>query len=168
MTGQVLYFGGIERSPSLPEGNAWRHLLDAHATISISDQVSVLFHGDAGVEPNDLGTSGWLAAAAYVRLQLASKLAGSVRGDYFREWRASSGGTEAAPIFWPADWVSSVTATLDHRPAAGLSVRLELRHDRANSPVFFGGDVTGDGSATPYEPNRRAQETVTLGATAWF
>jgi hypothetical protein len=168
LTGQVLYFGGIERPPGAPEGNAWRHLLDAYATITINDQVSLLIHADTGVEPNDIGTSAWVAAAAYAKVQLSSKLYGAVRGDYFREWVASDTATRASPIFWPADWISSLTATVAYQPIAGLSVRLEARHDHADARVFFGGDVTGDGDTVPYEPNRRAQDTLTLGVTGWF
>lgn len=158
VTGQLLYFGGIERT----DDTAWRHLLDAYATITVSDHVSLIVHGNGGVEPSDLGTSSWLAAAAYAKIQLSPKLYGAVRTDYFREWRAQE------PIFWPADWIGSFTATFAYQPVDGLSLRLELRADRADAPVFFGGDVTGDGTTVPYEPNRRAQETITLGATAWF
>jgi hypothetical protein len=75
---------------------------------------------------------------------------------------------EAAAIFWPTPWVASATPTLAAQPTDGLSVRLELRHDRAKTPAYFGGDVAGDGVTSTYVPNRRAQDTLTLGATAWF
>jgi hypothetical protein len=66
-------------------------------------------------------------------------------------------------------WIASGTATLAMQPVDGISVRFEYRHDQADGRVFFGGDVTGDGSALmPYVPNRRAQDTLTLGAVAWF
>jgi hypothetical protein len=158
VTGQVLYFGGIERPTGAPEGKAWRHLLDAYATISVTDQVSVLVHADGGVEPNDLGTSGWFAAALYGKFILSPRLYAAARADYFREWVATS----ASPIFWPTPWIASGTATVAYQPVDGLSVRLEYRHDHAKSLVFFGGDVVAD------TPNRDMQDTVTLGATAWF
>lgn len=63
---------------------------------------------------------------------------------------------------------SDAYATIAYQPVDGISVRMELRHDHADSRVFFGGDVAGDGVTIPFEPNRRAQDTVTLGATAWF
>ena len=168
VSGQVLYFGGIERASAAPEGKPWRHLLDAYATFTLSEQASVLVHVDAGIEPNDLGRSGWLAGAVSGKVQLAPKIYAAARLDAFREWLASDGGVRAGAIFWPTPWVGSGTATLAYQPITGLSVRLEMRHDHAKSDVYFGGDVTGDGGMTPYVPNRRAQDTLTLGATAWF
>ncbi len=40
--------------------------------------------------------------------------------------------------------------------------------EHADDAVFFGGDVMGDGSTTPYVANHRAQDTFTAGAVAWF
>ena len=159
LTGQVLYFGGIERD------TAWRNLLDAYATYAITEQTSVAAQLDAGVEPNDFGTSGWFAAALYGKVQLSPKLFAAARADYFREWVADM----ATPIFWPTPWLASGTLTLAVQPIDGLSLRAELRHDHADTNAFYGGTVVGDGTAmNPYLPNRRAQETLTLGATAWF
>lgn len=168
INGQVMYFGGIERATGVSEGKAWRHLLDGYATIAISDDFSVLAHADAGIERNDFGTSGWVAAALYGKLQLGPKLYAAARGDYFREYVAGDTGATAAALFWPTPWIASGTATLALQPADGISLRLELRHDRAKTEVFFGGDVAGDGLVMPFEANRRAQNTLTLGAVAWF
>lgn len=162
--GQVIYMGGIERPPGAPEGNAWRNLLDAVATIDISDAVAVQGELDGGVEPNAFGTSGWFAAAAYGKVTLSDALFTALRVDYFREWVA----TGATPIVWPTEWLASITATLAYQPIDGVSLRLELRHDQAKTPVFFGGTVEGDGVTMPFVPNRRSQDTMTLGATAWF
>lgn len=168
VNGQLAYFGGIERPTGAPEGKPWRHLFDAYATIAATDDVSFLVQLDGGVEPNDIGTSNWLAGALYAKVQLAPKVYAAARGDYFREHVAENAGTSAAPIFWPTAWLASETATLALQPIEGLSVRLELRHDHAKDRVFFGGDVMGDGVMTPYVPNRSAQDTLTVGAVAWF
>lgn len=141
VTGQVLYFGGVERS-------AWRHLLDAYATVIATDDVTVMVHADGGVERDRAGTAGWLAAAVYAKVALTPRLYAAARADYFRQWTA---------ILWPTAWIASGTATLAYQPADGLSVRLEYRHDHAASPVFFTRDVMSD-----------MQDTVTVGATAWF
>jgi hypothetical protein len=162
--GQVLYMGGIERPTGVPEGTAWRSTVDAYATVDVTDEISVLAHVDGGWEPNAFGTSGWLAGALYGKLALTHELYVALRGDYFREWVAKT----ATPIFWPTEWVAEVTATLAYQPIDGISVRLELRHDQAATPAYFGGQVSGDGVTTPYIPNRRAQDTATLGVTAWF
>lgn len=91
-----------------------------------------------------------------------------MRGDYFREWTASRDGDAPARLLWPTDWVASGTATVAFQPAPGFSLRAEYRHDHAADAVHFGGTVAGDGDTMPYVPNRRAQDTVTIGATAWF
>lgn len=166
--GQVLYFGGIERPTGSPEGNAWRNLLDAYATLRVTDALSVLGQVDGGFERNNFGTSGWLAGALYAKYAVTPALYVAARGDYFREWVASEGATTAGALFWPSDWIASGTATLAWQAVDGLSVRLEYRHDSAQDDSFFGGDVEGDGVVVPFVLNRRQQDTLTLGATGWF
>jgi len=86
-----------------------------------------------------------------------------VRADYLYEHDAPG----APRVFFPAASVHSITVTADYRPVANLSVRLELRDDRASSPIYFRGDVmqapTGTDVATA-----TSQQTVTLGAVSWF
>ena len=61
------------------------------------------------------------------------------------------------------------TATVDVQPADRLIVRLEYRHDQAESPLFFRGTVAGLGTtASPFVPNSQTQDTLSLGATSWF
>jgi hypothetical protein len=145
-TAQVLYFGGIER------GDAWRHLFDAYAKHALTDDVSVLGHVDAGFEKTDTGTSSWFAAAAYAKYALTPELYAAARADYFYDDGA---------IFWPTRWMSSGTLTVAYQPATNVSIRGELRHDHAKTDVFFGGDVDAN-------PNRKQQDTATLGVVAWF
>lgn len=167
-TAQLLYFGGIERPTGAPEGKPWRHLFDALVQYAVTSEVAVAVQADAGVEPNDIGTSSWVAAALYGKLALSDKLYAAVRGDYFYEKVAEGNGMTASAIFWPAKWVAEGTATLAYQPADNLSVRLEYRHDQAQANAFFGGTVAGDGVANPYMFNRKSQDTATLGVTAWF
>jgi hypothetical protein len=49
-----------------------------------------------------------------------------------------------------------------------VSFRLEYRRDQASAPIYFRGQVEGDGQGTPWVPSRTAQDTLTLGATTWF
>ena len=161
VSGQVLYFGGVERPTDAPEGTPWRNLLDAYATLTVTDELSVLGHVDAGLERNDIGTSGWLAGALYAKYAVTPTLYVAARADYFREHVARDGDTTAGALFWPSAWIASATATLAYQPAAGLSLRLEYRHDHAQDDSFFGGDVVD-------APNRDRQDTLTLGAVASF
>ena len=154
-TAQLLYFGGIERESD------WRNLFDALVQTAITDDITLAAQLDGGFEPNAGGTSAWLAAAGYAKYALSSELYVAARADYFAERRTR-------PIFWPARWLASGTLTLAYQPAAGLSVRLEARHDQAASDVFFGGEVAIDPSTMAFIPDRDHQDTVTFGATAWF
>jgi hypothetical protein len=167
-TAQLLYFGGIERPTGAPEGKPWRHLLDALIQYPVTSEVSVAAQVDGGFEPNDIGTSSWISAALYGKLALSDTLYGAVRGDAFYEKVAEDNGMTASAIFWPAKWVAEATVTLAYQPVDGLSIRAEFRHDQAASDAFFGGAVSGDGAATPYVFNRKAQDTLALGVTAWF
>jgi len=167
-TAQLLYFGGIERPSGAPEGKPWRHLFDALAQHALTDKVTVAAQLDAGFEPNDLGTSSWVAAALYGKLALTETLYAAARADYFYETVAEDNGTTASAIFWPTQWMASGTATLAYQPAGGVSVRLEYRHDHADSDVFFGGEVATDPMTMTFVPDRDMQDTVTLGVTAWF
>jgi hypothetical protein len=165
---QVLYFGGVERPANALEGQPWRHLVDAYVQHPLTTRLTVLAHGDAGTERGRLGRSWWLAGALSAKVTLSSKLYAALRADAFRESVPSEGGIDAAPIFWPTAWIGSGTATLAYQPYPNVSARLEYRHDQAASDVYFGGAVAGDGVRTPFVFDRDAQDTFTLGVTAWF
>ena len=165
----VLYFGGPERPEGAPEGQAWRHLLDAWAQVRPVDRLWLGANANAGFEDNNFGISSWAAAAGYAQVRLVSWLYLAARGDYFHEHAASDAHGTAARIFWPGDWVAEGTGTIDVRPRDYLSIRLEYRHDAGAKDMFFKGNVKGDGSTqSPFVPNARSQDTLTLGATAWF
>ncbi len=164
----ILYFGGIERARGAAEGRAWRHDFDAHVTWDATPRLSLIAHANGGFQPNQFGVSMWAAGAPYARLRIVDQVSFAVRGDVFYEHAAENGSGRASPIFWPAPWVSSGTATIDYRPHERVSFRGEYRHDHAGADMYFGGEVRGDGIATPFVPNRTSQNTLTLGATTWF
>ncbi len=168
LTASVLYFGGPERAKGSPEGDPWRHLIDAWAQLDATPWLSFVLSGDAGFERNRFGTSYWGAGAVYARVQPVKWLYLAARGDSFWEHAASNGLGTASRIFWPADNVTSGTFTADVRPHPNLSLRLEYRHDQANGDMFFAGKVEGDGAAAPYAPNARSQDTLTAGLTGWL
>lgn len=64
--------------------------------------------------------------------------------------------------------VAEGTLTLSYQPIDNASVRLEYRHDQAADNAYFGGDVASDSTTQAFVPDRKSQDTVTLGATAWF
>jgi hypothetical protein len=158
----ALYFGGIEQPTGAPEGQPWRNLFDLTALWSPLPWLSVAAEGDAGFEPNRFGTSRWIAGAGYLRVQPVKKLYLVGRYDRFSEHDAIG----ASRLFFPTDLVSSETATADYRPTANISLRVELRHDAASVPMYFRGTVVQAGGIDV--ANARTQNTVTLGAVAWF
>jgi hypothetical protein len=164
----ALYFGGVERSPGAPEGDAWRHLFDAWVRVQPLEALWLMVHANAGVEPNDIEQSSWYATALYARARLAPRLFIAARGDWFVEAAGAGASGRPAPIFWgtfDADGqarVASATVTLDAQPREGLLVRVEYRYDDASVDVYF--DETTSSAA----PNAHKQSTVTLGTVVWF
>jgi hypothetical protein len=110
------------------------------------------------------GTSAWYAAAGYLKLDLDSQWYLAARGDYFHAIVPPG----ATPLFFPVAWVAEGTATVAYQPADGLSFRFEYRHDQAPSDAYFGGTVSSDPATGQATPNRRTQNTLTLGAVASF
>ena len=168
---QALYFGGIERPTGSPEGPNWRHTFDLFSQFDATSWLSFTGQADYGYENTRIGTARWWAGAAYARVKPVDKVYIALRGDRFTEHLATDGSGRASnALFWGGvEWVSSLTTTLDVRPVDNLSVRLEYRHDVAEAPLFYGRQVSGDGSAAaPFVPNARTQDTALLGATAWF
>jgi hypothetical protein len=173
LTASLLYFGGPERAKDAPEGQAWRHLFDLWAQLTVTPWLSLAAHGNAGFERNRFGLSGWGAGALYARVQPLPWLYVAARGDVLWEHAASNEVGQAARIFWPVDGVGSGTLTADFRPPLpggplNLSFRVEYRHDQASGDMFFRGRVTGDGAGTPYVPNATSQDTLTAGVTGWL
>src|SRR5689334_23693141 len=68
------------RSTLFPYTTLFRSV-DAFAQLDATERVSLLVHGDAGLEDNALGTNTWLAAAAYVRVQPVDALWVAVRSE---------------------------------------------------------------------------------------
>ena len=171
-TAQLLYMGGVERASSAPEGQYWRHHFDAVGELEVTTWLQLAAQVDYGFEPNRFGTARWFAGAGAARAKALDWLYLVVRGDRFYEHQAAdSTGRMSKPLFWNGvEWVSSLTATVDVRPHDNISFRLEFRHDQADGLLYFTGDtLTGDGSAkSPFLPNARRQQTLLLGATAWF
>lgn len=159
----LLYFGGRERAPEAVEGKRFRHLFDGHVTLQASAWLTLRAELNAGFEPTRLGNSRWLASQLSARLRLHRLLDFAARADLLTEHVPARGAARAAPIFFPAEWVSSGTATLDFHPDSHISFRLEYRHDHAASAMYF-----GRRAAAPETPSERRQDTLTVGATAWF
>lgn len=164
----VLYMVGGEHPSGAPEGQPARHMFDGYVSADVTHWLSLATHWNTGFERTRFGASYWGGGAVYVRVRPASWLYVAARADRFAEHRGQGKSGDAAPIFFPASWVSSGTLTLDGRPHSNVSIRLEYRHDQASQEIYFEGDVKGDGVKTPFVANARAQNSLTVAVIAWF
>jgi hypothetical protein len=193
-TASVLYFSGNERNLYTIAGRGWRHTFDSYAQWTVTSWLSLMAHANGGFEPvfegeprgasRYNGTQWWFGAALYARVQPVRWLYLAVRGDYLTESLANRPTdpatmalSEPAPIvtaqrtllndpaFSP---LGSVTATADFRPHDNLSLRVEYRHDES-SGFLFSDNTRFLPTADPRHPGMTsAQNTLTLGATAWY
>ena len=166
---QFLYAGGNERRSGAPEGRPWRHLFDLFAIVDLTPWFSFYVHGDAGFEQHRFGTTTWAAGAISMRFRVKPWLYVAVRGDVFWEDIAKDAAGQPAPVVLPSSTMGAGTLTLDFRPHPNFSIRPEYRHDRGNANAFFSNQVAGAGTAeSPYVPNAKTQDTLTLGIVGWF
>lgn len=149
---QVLYLGGVEGAAGAP----WRHLFDAWVDVPVG-RVALIGGLNGGFELREGGTHHWQAGQVGVEVTLAERWTAGLRADVFQE-RGPDPLTQH--VFWPTTRLGEGTVSIGWRPADGLLVRLEGRHDRAADEVFFAGDAA--------LPSSASQSTVTLGVTGWF
>lgn len=83
LTVGVTYFTGVERPANAREGRAWRHLLDIYLVTTSLRRLAWLVNLNGGIEPNELGLSGWVAANAVLRVELLPWLFTAARGTLF-------------------------------------------------------------------------------------
>ncbi len=158
----VLYFGGIERGDDDPAGPAWRHLFDAYARTRVGRRLSLMAHVNAGFEETRAGTLSWFGVAGYARFELTRTMRLAARADLLYE--DSPDGRMR--VFFPTDTMASQTLTYEWQPVDHLLVRAEYRHDVSGTAAFYD-STTNVGATTPPFASR-SQDTLTLGATAWF
>ena len=135
-------------------GEPWRHLGDAYLQGPLAPKPHVPRPRRRRLRAGQCGHVVVVGGAGYLKIDLCHAWNVAVRGDYLRRVRPCTdlaagrvgrlGDRDAAP----------------DAPADGVLFRLEARHDQAAADAYFAGD--------PTTPTRRYQDTVTLGATAWF
>lgn len=149
---QLLWMGGDEGTGGL------RNLVDAWVQAPLGPVLG--FAGvDVGFEPRAQGLRTWQAAQLGAEWSVTERWSLTGRGDVFREVGPDGLGGN---IFWPTSALGEATVSVGYRPAEGVLVRLEGRHDRAADAVFHRGD---DPLASPSATD---QTTVTLGVVAGF
>ena len=161
---QLLYFGGVEPPPGTPVGQPWRNLLDATASWQVTDELQLAAQADVGVEPQ---RSRHDALGRWRDLRPRARPAEVVHRRACRLPARARRGRRASSVL-----------PVGQRPLAHAHRRffarsticrcgLELRDDRASSPIYFSGDVLQDATGTDL-PTATSQQTLTLGAVSWF
>jgi hypothetical protein len=145
--------------PELPgDDEDLRALGDVVVTYKATSSFSVGASVDVAREgrPDGAGVN-WWGVGGYARFAPPdSRTALALRGEYYDDPDGAISGT--------AQKLKEVTATLEHRPADHLILKLEGRYDKSSADVF-GRDVL-DADGTPLR--KRSQFLVLLGAVAAF
>jgi hypothetical protein len=171
------YMAGNERDKGDTRGPWWRHTLDLYAQWHATERWFVRGHVFAGLEPTRSSTNdGWLGAVLFSKFDATDAFSLSGRADLLKV-NSGEGGQNLFHASFLTDptlstQVVSGTLTADFHPRQNASLRLEVRHDRADFPLYFGGQVervkNDDGSLGDDIATERQQTTVTVGLVTWF
>lgn len=145
------YMGGRERGVGV-EDLTIRHLVDASATYTINEAVTVAVNGDYGHDAANGGVS-WAGIAGYGRYQILPYVATSARVEYFTDPDGFMTTIQQKLIEGTA--TAEVSGKIGPTAVIG---RLEYRHDHSNAAFF-------DASMPTMKKN---QDTVLVGAVAAF
>lgn len=121
------YTGGAE----LPNSNRLRHLIDIVFVKPLNSRDTMMLNADWARD--NAASASWYGVAAYWRRQLRDGHFLTLRAEWFRDADGFATGT--------AQTVKELTLTYEF-PAfllRGTIMRLELRHDWSNAPVFDAG-----------------------------
>ena len=140
-------------------------ILDFVATYTPNDQLTFWLNADYGqqedgftnpLNPLDVDDAEWWGVAVGTNVTLSEKLSFAVRGEYFSDeddFRGISDGLLPAVPFKDDFEAYSLTGTLKYALTDHLSVRGELRYDKADDDRLGsrGGEIFPDDSASSFE-----------------
>jgi hypothetical protein len=173
----VNYMVGNERDTGDSRGPYARHTFDVYGQVHATENFFIRAHTFSGFEPTRGSTvDGWFGGMVTAKLNLASWLSLVGRGDIVYTKSGASGrnifhsdtleltGRNANA----STLLGSLTGTVDIHTAENVALRLEARHDRADFPLFFKGNVQKDAVSGEDIPTATNQTTLTVGLTTWF
>src|SRR5262245_5333378 len=180
ITAQVNYYGGKEGrvrtsilnptfpvlptqpgfSPNevQPEQNGRIHILDAYATLNVTDRLTFAFEGDYVINRafSNSPPSRINGGVAYVRYQLPRGFALASRFEYVGDNLSDDG----VSLFTGLDQdLKEITVTTEYKFNKGFLLRGEYRRDWSNKPIFL---IDTPGAL------KKEQNTATLGLIWWF
>lgn len=144
----AVYYGGKELLSNYPKSdvNAMRNLVDVVATLTLSEQLTLVGNYDYGTQDKAGSRGGkakWQGFAGYVNYQLADQWRVSVRGEYFDDQDGYRTGVVQK-------WKEG-TVTIAYMPIKALEIRAEFRADKSDRNAFLKSDgVTATDSQRSY------------------
>lgn len=151
-TSVAIYRGEEPGAAGAPAG--MRTLIDAVASLNLSDALTVALNVDLAEQEDALGAgrdAEWQGIAAYGNFKFAPMWRVAARAEYINDkdgFRTAGVGNK---------W-NEVTATLAYMPTKAVELRAEVRADRSNKAIF----LERDGSA------EKSQQSVGLEALYKF
>lgn len=153
----VMDHSGTEQVAGTPGGvQGRRNLLDAAATINVTDQLTFVLNPDFGSQENatlangSTGTAKWKGVAGYANYQVNDLWRVSVRAENFDD---TDGYRTGVVQKW-----KEVTLTVGYAPTKTIELRGEVRKDTSDKAAF----AYSDGIA------RKGQNSVALEAVYKF
>ena len=135
----VTGYSGKEQITNYPKSKekGTRNLLDVVATLTVSDQLTLIGNYDYGTQDSGsagLGKATWQGFAGYANYQVSEQWRVSLRGEYFDD---KDGYRTGIVQKW-----KEATATLAYLPNRNLELRAEVRGDRSDNNAFLKSDRT--------------------------
>jgi predicted porin len=149
---------GLSPVEMQPELNGRIHILDAYATLNVTDRLTFAFQGDYVINRafSNSPPSRINGGVAYARYQLSPGFALGGRFEYVGDNLSDDG----LSVFTGLDQdLKEMTVTAEYKFNEGFLLRSEYRRDWSNKP-FFLTDTPG--------VLKKEQNTATLGLVWWF
>jgi hypothetical protein len=149
---------GLSPNELRPEQNGRIHILDAYATLNVTDRLTFAFEGDYVINRafSNSPPSRISGGAAYARYQLPRGFALAGRFEYVGDNLSDDG----VSVFTGLDQdLKEMTVTAEYKFNEEFLLRGEYRRDWSNQP-FFLTDTPG--------VLKKEQNTATLGLVWWF
>ena len=131
-------------------------ILDLVASYTLNDTISFWLNVDYGEQEDGDPTGGdadWLGIALGTNLTITDKLSFALRGEYFEDDEAIRGISGTIPGVTTDFEAYSLTGTLRYALTDHLTVRTELRYDKADDDrlIGSGGNIFPDDSSSGFE-----------------
>jgi len=129
-----------------------RQILDLIATISATDNLTLMFNYDSASQENALiaqggrSTAKWDGLAAYANYQINDQWRTSLRGEYVNDPQ----GYTAGYVGVTGQTSREVNLTLAYAPVKAAEIRWEIRQDSSSQAVFLQTDGSGKDTQTSF------------------